>query len=293
MSATVCSKCGNPLEAGAKFCGKCGQSTAPSPTSAASVTPPPPPPASVPAAPKPAAPGPSKGGLPLVPLGILGGGLVVVLAAVFVLRKPAAPPDQGGMAPPAAPATQGAMVPPASGAPSTGIADVATVTPYPPAQPATGGSPFPQSQPAQQGQPMQGKPALSSQPPGGPTGYGGTAPGSVAGAPGAPPKPGFVAPGPAPTPPIYRTYETRKYMVFNVTPERAHLHVDGKHIGTCDEWDESRDRKKYEFEKSGVHYVKISHEKYETRWIKVIVDDKVEKRVAHVDLSLKKIKKNG
>ena len=291
MSATVCSKCGNPLGAGAKFCGKCGQSTAPS----ASPPPPPAAPAPPPATAKTAAaPGPSKGGLPLVPLGILGGGLVVVLAAVFVLRKPAAPPDQGGMPPPAAPATQGAVVPPASlppaGAPSTALLDVATVTPNAPARPSTGSSPFPQTQPGPQAPTGQAKPAVSSQPSGGPTGYGGTAPGSVSGAPGAPPKAGFVAPGPAPTPPIFRTYETRKYIVFNITPERAHLHVDGKHIGTCDEWDESRDRKKYEFEKSGVHYVKISHEKYETRWIKVIVDDKVDRKVARVDFSLKRIK---
>ena len=68
--------------------------------------------------------------------------------------------------------------------------------------------------------------------------------------------------------------------------------VDGEIIGIADEWADTPRTKKYEFEKEGVHYVKLSHRDYKTIWLRFIVSEKADDKTAEVELEMKKADKD-
>ena len=289
MSTTVCPKCGANLDVGARFCAGCGQAV----SAPAGVTGPPP-----------SSPGPVGGKkVPVLPLVIFGGGLVVLVGALTFMRSNA--PPGGAAAPGAAPPAPSSGIPtaPATTVPAT------VALPGAPTTPATSAFSFPDTLP----------PASSASPssPGAPpdaTVAGSRAPstkswkdplasggGSAAqpskqvsaglgAAPAARP-PGQPAPPKAP--PVSRTYDCRENAIFNITPEDIHITVDGQPIGTADHWDGAGERKKYVFRGPGVHYVKLSHEKYETVWLKFDVSEDSIYRTADVEVQMKRLSRKG
>jgi hypothetical protein len=256
--ATTCPRCGASLAAGAQFCAACGQSTASAPPK--------------PAAPPPATPPPVAAGskrMPIAALIILLGGLVALIGA-FWLYQAGNLPGMGGSATPAA-ATPGApsdagVTPPASAdattSPVAAPAAVA-VAPGPGTAPPAG--------------------AVTAAPPAGaPAGAAAPAPPPFA------PSEARPAPPPPPPPPFEKTYECRKYAAFKIDPDTAIVTVDDEIIGIADEWADTPRTKKYEFEKEGVHYVKLSHRDYKTIWLRFKVSDKADDKTAVVELEMKK-----
>ena len=253
--ATTCPRCGTSLAAGAQFCAACGQSTAPAP-------------------PKPAAPPVAAGAkhLPIAALVVLLGGLLVLIGAFWLYQSGSLPGLGGSAAPvaatPVAPSDPGAT-PPVS----------ADATTPPGAAPAAGASAAVASAP----EPGTGSAGcrtrcVASGRPGWCRDGRATASGSACGDTGAPPPP----------PPFEKTYECRKYVAFKIDPDTAIVAVDDEIIGIADEWADTPRTKKYEFEKEGVHYVKLSHRDYKTIWLRFKVSDKADDKTAVVELEMKK-----
>ncbi len=272
MSTTVCPRCGANLDATARFCAGCGQAVSA--------------PAGVPG-PPPTSPGPAGGKkVPVLPLVIFGGGLVVLVGALTFMRSNAPPGGEAapGAAPPASssgipttPGTTSALsfpdtLPPASSGPPS--------SPGAPPDAAVAGSRAPSTKswkdPLASGG---GSAALPKQVPAG-----------LGAAPAARP-PG--QPVPPKAPPVSRTYDCRENAIFNITPEDIHITVDGQPIGTADHWDGAGERKKYVFRGPGVHYVKLSHEKYETVWLKFDVSEDSIYRTADVEVQMKRLSRKG
>lgn len=288
MSTTVCPKCGANLDVSARFCAGCGQAV----SAPAGVMGPPP-----------TSPGPAGGKkVPVLPLVIFGGGLVVLVGALTFMRSNAPP---GGEAAPGA-----ALPASSSGIPTTpGITVPATVAlPGAPPTPATSAFSFPDTlspassaSPSSPGAPpdatVAGSRAPSTKSWKDPLASGGGSaappkqvPAELGAAPAARP-PGHPAPPNAP--PVSRTYDCRKNAIFNITPEDIHITVDGQPIGTADRWDGVGERKKYVFRGPGVHYVKLSHEKYETVWLKFDVSEDSIYRTADVEVQMKRLSRKG
>jgi hypothetical protein len=94
----------------------------------------------------------------------------------------------------------------------------------------------------------------------------------------------------APAPPqVSRTYDCSENVIFNITPEDIHITVDGHSIGTADRWDGATEGRKYTFREPGTHLVKLSHEKYETVWLKFEVSERSIYRTADVEFQMKRL----
>lgn len=99
---------------------------------------------------------------------------------------------------------------------------------------------------------------------------------------------------PSPTPPslpppaVAQVYVTSKAVKFDIDPEEAFLEIDGKVIGTADEWDGMGGAPVYEFDREGSHFVKVSLPGYETVWLRIDVRADAKQAVVSVDYELKK-----
>ena len=231
MSANNCPSCGSPMEPGATVCAKCGQGVAGLP----------------PAHPAAAPPGRK---LPVVPLAVLGVGILALLAALLLMR--------GGN--------------PAPG--PTVVFNAATEPALPTAAPVAA-SRVPQQAAPASAQAVPQRVAAGAR---------------AAGVPTPPAGPGAAAAPPRPTPPIAKVYVCREGAIFGVDPEEALVTVNGKTIGKADDWDDAGGGKKYHFEGPGTYYVKFTLEKFATTWVKIVVKPDAEDKYARVDLGLKKDK---
>ncbi|MDD5563408.1 MAG: zinc ribbon domain-containing protein [Thermoanaerobaculaceae bacterium] len=231
MSANNCPNCGNPMDPGATVCAKCGQGVAGS------------------APPRPAAAPPGRK-LPIVPLLVLGAGILALLAALLLMR--------GGN--------------PASG--PTVVFNAATEPAVPTAAPAVASAAAPA---AAQAVPRTVPPRVA-------------AGARAASVPAVPAGSSSSAAPPRPTPPLAKVYECREGAIFGVDPEEALVTVNGKVIGKADDWDDAGGGKKYHFDGPGTYYVKFTLEKFATTWVKIVVKPDAEDKYATVDLGLKKDK---
>ena len=221
-----------------------------------------------PAPPRPVAPPPAAAGakrMPIAALVILLGGLVVLMGA-FWLYKSGGLPGAGDSAAPVA-ATPGSPSDPGTPPVSADATAAPGAVPAAGAPAAVGSAPAPATVPPAA--------VVAAAPP--------------AGAPAVTPAPA-APPPPPPPPPFEKTYECRKYAAFKIDPDTAIVTVDGEIIGIADEWADTPRTKKYEFEKEGVHYVKLSHRDYKTVWLRFIVSDKADDKTAEVELEMKKNK---
>jgi len=73
-----------------------------------------------------------------------------------------------------------------------------------------------------------------------------------------------------------------------VSPDDAHVTVDGVDIGIADKWDDGLGDDKYEFKSEGVHYVKLSHDDYKTVWLKFIVNPTAADKTVNVEIEMEK-----
>jgi len=195
--------------------------------------------------------------MPIAALVILFGGLVALIGASWLYQSGGLPGMDGSTAPVAA--TPG--VPSEPGAQPPASADGATPPAAAPVPPAPGTAPPP-------------------------------AAGAVAPPAGAPAAAAAQKAPPPPPPPFEKTYECRKYAAFKIEPDTAIVTVDGEIIGIADEWADTPRTKKYEFEKEGVHYVRLSHRDYKTIWLRFIVSEKADDKTAEVELEMKKSDKD-
>lgn len=100
-----------------------------------------------------------------------------------------------------------------------------------------------------------------------------------------------AAPAPAaPAPAVWKTFVTRRAVKFDVDPEEALLEIDGRVIGTADDWDGMGGAPAYEFKQPGSYLVRIFLQGYETVWVRIEVRPDAKRDVVSVDPELRKAK---
>jgi len=90
-----------------------------------------------------------------------------------------------------------------------------------------------------------------------------------------------------PTPPIEKVFTCEKGAKFSVSPEDAEVWIEGKKIGTADDWDDMGGGKVFKFSQPGSYYVRLALKGYKTAWIKIVVKSDAKEDVANVDTELK------
>ncbi len=217
------------------------------PAVTATGTPPPPPP--------PLAAGEARGrrALPLLALAAVAA-LALVVVALVVTRRPA--PPAGDVLGAATPASEPTSDLPAAPTPTAPLLRMAT----PVATPVPSAAPVPEELPT-------------------------AAPGLVMAEP-TPTETPIPEPTATPTPPISAVFTCSEGAEFNVSPEEAKVEVDGRVIGTADEWDGVGGGKTYTFDRPGVHYVRLSLDGHATTWVKITVDSSASQEIADVDTEL-------
>jgi serine/threonine protein kinase len=76
-------------------------------------------------------------------------------------------------------------------------------------------------------------------------------------------------------------YRTRRFARFSVSPDQARVYVDGRYVGTADDWDDSGGGQDFEFSRQGSHRVRLELPGYRDLNLEVLVvpgaeDDTVE-----------------
>jgi serine/threonine-protein kinase len=198
---------------------------------------------------------------------VAGGLVLAALAAALVFRWPAPPPDTSKGAIPL----------------NTATAQPLRVEPLaaPPPEPA---KKEPEKEPA-------AKPPAAAPPPS--TAAAALKPAEIAPAPAAAiATPGIVVePAPAPEAPVEaavvgKTFECRRGAEFHVDPEEVQVAIDGRAIGTADEWDGAGGGKSYIFPGPGDYTVRLSLAGYRTQWVRVRVTPSAKRDIAKVDNEL-------
>ncbi len=113
----------------------------------------------------------------------------------------------------------------------------------------------------------------------------------------APAEPEPVAVAPTPTAPpqpqvhVEATFETSRAAEFHVSPEEALVEIEGRLIGTADDWDDMGGGKQWVFDRPGSYLVKLSLEGYQTAWVRIVVRPDADDDVADVDTDLEKLRR--
>jgi serine/threonine-protein kinase len=104
-----------------------------------------------------------------------------------------------------------------------------------------------------------------------------------------PAAPAVAPPEPPPPPPIAAVFETRRAAEFHVDPEDALVAIDGRPIGTADDWDDMGGGKQWVFTAPGEHLVELSLAGYRTAWIRIVVKPDAKRDVVDIDTDLEEI----
>ncbi len=257
--AMTCPRCGAAVELGARFCGQCGAPTESGAVRTDGSGPPTfPTPKVTHVRPTPVRRRGTTfaGGARMVaaPLAIVALGLVLLVAALLLLRRMPTPVPAG--------ATRATPTP----APTIPVAQPAR-----PAGPAEVTLPFAGS--------LRPRPTASA------------APAVDVGLTALPtPRPtAEPTPRPTPTPEVAASYRCRGLADFDVSPEEAVVTVDGRRIGIADDWDDAGGGELYELPGPGPHWVQLTLAGYAPAWVVIVVDDDAEEEVAQVDLELRRL----
>lgn len=106
------------------------------------------------------------------------------------------------------------------------------------------------------------------------------------------PTPVILVPTPTPTPtrpPVVATYLGREGAVFNVSPEEALVEIEGKIIGTADDWDGKGGGQVYRFPQPGTYYARLSLQGYRTVWVAIVITASAVDEEADVDWELEEL----
>jgi hypothetical protein len=100
-----------------------------------------------------------------------------------------------------------------------------------------------------------------------------------------------VAPAPAPAeaPAIAKTFEGRKSVEFHVDPEETVIAVDGRVIGTADEWDGAGGGRAWVPPGPGDYTVRLSLDGFRTVWVRVRITPGAKREIAKVNTELDEI----
>lgn len=102
----------------------------------------------------------------------------------------------------------------------------------------------------------------------------------------------ILVPTPTPTPtrpPVVATYFGREGAVFNVSPEEALVEIEGKVIGTADDWDGKGGGRVYRFPNPGTYYARLSLQGYRTVWVAIVIAPSAGDEEADVDWELEEL----
>jgi len=111
----------------------------------------------------------------------------------------------------------------------------------------------------------------------------------------APPRPAPSTPVAVPAAPpapveeavVDNVYRTRRSMKFQISPDQARLHVDGKYVGIADDWDDHGGGKTFPLS-PGIHRVKASLPGYRDLNLQVIVTPSADKDVQGANDEMKR-----
>ena len=93
-----------------------------------------------------------------------------------------------------------------------------------------------------------------------------------------------------PTPPVRHTYLAREKVKFDVSPDSAHVIINGRDIGEADDWDDRGGGRKWEFPRvPGVYWVHLQRRHYKSMWVKIIADSEAKDKTAEVEVELEKL----
>jgi hypothetical protein len=98
-------------------------------------------------------------------------------------------------------------------------------------------------------------------------------------------------PTPTPTPPIEATFVCSSGAEFHVSPEEAEVTLNGRVIGTADDWDDAGGGRTWMFERPGTYYARFSLAGRRTAWVKIVVEPGAPEEICDVDFKLGKLKK--
>jgi hypothetical protein len=83
-------------------------------------------------------------------------------------------------------------------------------------------------------------------------------------------------------------YRTRRFARFGVSPDQARLYVNGRYVGTADDWDDSGGGRDFEFSGEGTHRVRLELPGYRDLNLEVLVTPSAEDDTVEVDDDLQR-----
>ena len=192
--------------------------------------------------------------VPVLPAAIFGLGVLAVVVALLLLRRPSPPAGEVLLGGPAAAPT---AVP--------GAAEMAAPVVQPTATATATATPTVPTPPAPTVPPTVPIVVLPTEPPPTPT--------------------------PTPTPPVEATFTCSSGAEFHVDPEEAEVALDGRVIGIADDWDDAGGGRTWMFDHPGMYYARFSLARYRTAWVKIVVEPGEREEICNIDFELAKIKR--
>jgi len=100
-----------------------------------------------------------------------------------------------------------------------------------------------------------------------------------------------ASPAPDPGPPVRQHYRCQRFAEFHVDPEEAIVVIDGKAIGTSDDWDDMGGGKQWRLGPAGTYLVELRLEKHESVWVALEADPEAKEEVCEVKADLPEARK--
>jgi len=84
-------------------------------------------------------------------------------------------------------------------------------------------------------------------------------------------------------------YRTKRFARFGVSPDQARLYIDGRYVGTADDWDDSGGGKEFQFAWEGVHRVRLELPGYRDLNLEVVVTSAAQEETVEIDDELDRV----
>ena len=90
---------------------------------------------------------------------------------------------------------------------------------------------------------------------------------------------------------VDNVYRTRRFVRFSVSPDQARVYVNGRYVGTADDWDDSGGGRDFEFSREGTHRVRLELPGYRDLNVEVLVTPAAEEDTVEMDDDLQRTSK--